>query len=360
MGFIKIIKKEMIEMKRNKVLSLVLATVILSSSVALAANFTDLGNHWAKPAVDKLVGENVISGYGDGTFRPNNPITREESATLIAKFADPGMSGAGYTGYKFKDVKNRYSARYVDYLAEKGIVNGYGDGIFAPTNKISRENFATIVYRYAKMRNMIDSAKKGTLNDINQISSWAKEPVQVLIGNGIIKGMGDGTFKPKNVLTRAEAAQILFGLRNLSPKVTNYMVTNSNVVLMNAAKEGANPIQKNSNLNAGTRVIVEGYEGEYVLVRPDGIENASRGYVHKKYLNSSSGGSNYVKKDMVAIRELKLLKEPKADAGLIVKNNTLSIGTKVTVEGEATDYYLVRPIGIENASRGYVLKSALK
>ncbi len=352
-------------MKRSKVIGLTLATVLLSSTVAmsgnfLSGNFSDIGNHWAKPAIEKLVGESVINGYGDGTFRPDNPITREESATLIAKLADPGISGAGYTGYKFTDVKSRYSARYIDYLAEKGIINGYGNGIFAPTNKISRENFATIIYRYAKMRNMIDLGKKGTLSDVNQTSSWAKEPVEVLIGNGIIKGMGDGTFRPNSILTRAEAAQILYGVRNLSPKVTKYMTTNSNVVLLNAAKEGAVPIQKNSNLNSGTKVIVEGYEGEYVLVKPDGIADASRGYVHKKYLSDFSGGSGYVKKEMVAIREIKLLKEPKSDAGLIVKNNTLPKDTRVMVEGEATDYYLVRPVGIENASRGYVLKADLK
>lgn len=350
--------KGVIKLRLKKAVGLSLATLLLSSSLAMAVDFSDIADHWGAEAIKQLVSEKIIYGYEDGTFRPENKITREEAATMIGRLDNPQDYKEGHVGKVFSDVKDRYSARFIDYLADNGILKGYEDDTFRPTTEISREEFATIVYRYAKKNEIIDTDKKGKLDDMDKVSDWAKEPVEVMIGNGIIKGMGDGTFKPSDKIKRAEVAQILFGM--LKQDTGRYRVTNQKVTLLLQPNEKANPITKNSELAKGTKVIIEGEEGDYLLVKPYGVEGASRGYALKKYFDKETKpDDSVIGKEMVAKKEIKLLTQPDKDAGLIGKNHTLPTGTIVKVEGEATEYYLVRPIGIVDASRGYVIKTDL-
>lgn len=346
-------------MRFSRTMGLSLATLLLSSTLAMAVNFSDIDDHWGKEAIKQLATEKIINGYEDGTFKPENRITREEAATMIGRIDNPQDYKEGHIGKVFKDVTDRYSARFIDYLADNGIVKGYEDNTFRPTTEISREEFATIVFRYAKKNGLVDLDKKGKLDDMDKVSDWAKEPIEVMVGNDIIRGMGDGNFHPADRIKRAEVAQILYGVLNRDAK--RYPVTNQKVILRTQADDKSDPIGKNSELPKGTKVIVVEEQGDYYLVKPYGIEDASRGYAPKKYFDTVTAPDNgMIGKEMVAKKEIKLLMLPDKDADLISKNHTLPTGTIVKVEGEATEYYLVRPIGIEDAYRGYVIKTDLQ
>ena len=393
-------------MKKLRTLGMTLATTLLSSSLALAVSFSDIEEHWGRKAIDDLVSKKIINGYEDGTFRPDNKITREEVAALICRMAfgevskpedeKPEENAAEDTSKEenadkenteeksdsekkeedkedknseesmFKDIEGRYSTEYIKTLAEKNIINGYEDGTFRPGNNISREEFGTILYRYAKRENLIDFEKTGKLKDSADVSDWAKEPIASMIGNGLIKGDTEGEFNPQNSITRAEAAQMIFNLSELKEEnekeKEKYMKTAETVVLLKEANEDSDPVSSDSILKKGTEVQVLGEEGDFYLVKATGIEDAEQGYVKKTDLEESENSNPdfYKERKMKVVKEVKLRLQPVHDAGFIGKNSTLEPGTEVIVLGEATDYFLVKPAGVENAYIGYGLKSAFE
>ncbi len=112
---------------------------------------------------------------------------------------------------KFKDVKpESWYASAVAWAAEKEIVSGYGDNTFKPDNAITREQFATILYRYANFKKM-DTTKSADLKsykDEGKISSWAKKAMSWAVAEGYITGKTTDTLDPQGKATRAEAAAI--------------------------------------------------------------------------------------------------------------------------------------------------------
>lgn len=103
--------------------------------------------------------------------------------------------------------------------AEKGLVGGYGDGIFGPNDSITREQMAAIMYRYADLKGY-DMKPSGDLDDFNdggKTSDWAVESMEWAIGSGVINGKGSGILDPLGTATRAEVAQMFMNfLENIA------------------------------------------------------------------------------------------------------------------------------------------------
>ncbi|KNY29433.1 leucine-rich repeat protein [Pseudobacteroides cellulosolvens] len=167
--------------------------------------FKDIQNHWAVGQIIELVNKNAISGYEDGTFKPNNIISRAELAVIIVKVLGLKQS-EGTT--KFKDDKDipYWSKAYIKTAVEAGILSGYTDNTFKANKSCSREEIVTMIMRAMKLGTSADSTN---LKDAVAIQSWAKGYVSKAINLKIIKGYEDGTFKPAKSVTRAEAAVIL-------------------------------------------------------------------------------------------------------------------------------------------------------
>ena len=164
--------------------------------------FADTANHWAKNEIDKFVELGIINGYHDGTFKPDNTITRAEFSVLIYKM----LSLSPVYEKQFADVnEGDWYYEYINAVVKAGIVNGY-DGIFAPNASISRQDMAVMVYR------MLESAKfdaeYSEFKDHNSISNYAVDAVYTLQNMDVISG-SDGYFAPKSNATRAEAVKIL-------------------------------------------------------------------------------------------------------------------------------------------------------
>lgn len=168
--------------------------------------FSDLsGSEWAKDAIYALSERKIISGYDDGSFRPNNTITRNEFITMLMIAFDMVDENAEYT---FVDGDGgAWYAKYVASAKKAGVVTGYTDGRFGDGENITRQDLAVMVYRLANIE------KKETavsFADDDKISDYAKEAVYTLNSVGIINGMGENNFEPTENATRAQAARILY------------------------------------------------------------------------------------------------------------------------------------------------------
>lgn len=169
-------------------------------------SFTDIdSSHWAYTSVSYLASNFILNGYLDGTFKPENNITRAEFAKIIVSATDTFDSNAVSS---FKDVSSDdWYYYYVSTAYNKGYITGYPDGSFRPNDKITRADICTIVNRVLKAS---PSKNPEAFKDDSEIPSYAKDSVYALSEKGIVNGFSNGTFAPKTYATRAQTAKIIY------------------------------------------------------------------------------------------------------------------------------------------------------
>ena len=182
--------------------------------------FVDVpSSRWSATYINKLASLGIINGTGGGYFEPTLYVTREEFVKMLAGVA--GANVNGYTSSRFPDVSlSRWSAPYIAWAADRGITTGTDGGNFAPTMRITREEMATMIYRYVQSSGKTLPAKNAPVifADANLISGWAQTPVSVMQQAGIIDGNvtnGRYTFDPKVSASREECAKMLAVLYDL-------------------------------------------------------------------------------------------------------------------------------------------------
>lgn len=167
--------------------------------------FKDVENHWAQAPIERMAQHNVISGFADGTFRPEQTVTREEFVKLLVQAKRYTLvRGAS----SFKDVnQSRWSEPYISTAIRNGIIDPASFGqFFAPEQAIPREEMAVYIARALKLP---ADAKALTFTDNYLIQAKNKGLVGAVVKARIINGYPDNTFKPKGSLTRAAAAQVI-------------------------------------------------------------------------------------------------------------------------------------------------------
>ena len=167
--------------------------------------FDDVGkNHWAFDYISELYGKKIISGYGNGTFNPDGTVTRAEFLKMTASAFDLKQTGDEIS---FKDVsQNDWFADFIITAVQNGLALGF-DGYIRPNDSITRQETAVIIAR-ALNKNMSEFSET-SFADNGEISDYAKSAVGYLAEKGIIKGYDGNMFVPFKNLTRAEAAKIL-------------------------------------------------------------------------------------------------------------------------------------------------------
>ena len=163
---------------------------------------------WFFEAVDYAVQKNLMNGTGSNAFSPNGTTTRGMLVTILYRMeGEPSV-----TGTVFSDVpKGQWYTDAVIWANEKGIVNGYGNGTFGPNNTITREQMAVILYRYAQNKGHDITATDSltAFSDKGKVSGYAVQAMGWAVGSGLITGVSENVLSPQSSATRAQMATIL-------------------------------------------------------------------------------------------------------------------------------------------------------
>ena len=174
----------------------------LLDTYLIANASSDIEGHWAQSIIRQMIDRGIIKGYPDGSFGPNNNITRAEFTSLLVRAfnLEPGP------GKIFSDTANHWAKEAIKTANYHGLVGGYSDTLFGPDDPITREQIAVMVVNAIKTE---QSDENKPFTDSAQISAWAKESVTKATTAGLITGYPDGSFRPKDNATRAEAVVVL-------------------------------------------------------------------------------------------------------------------------------------------------------
>lgn len=172
--------------------------------------FTDVNEgDWFHDAVRYVYDNGLMDGVGDGQFAPNATTTRAQLVTILYRLAgEPDVSGQS----DFTDVAaGQWYTDAVLWAAEKGIVNGISDTEFAPSGDLTREQLATILYRYAEGMgyDVSTQADLSGFPDAGDIQSYATEALSWAVAEGLLQGFEDDSLQPGGTATRAQIATIL-------------------------------------------------------------------------------------------------------------------------------------------------------
>jgi hypothetical protein len=310
--------------KIKKTIAIILCLVLATSSLAFAdelaitsAPATDYAGHWAEGTIQKWMDAGKISGYSDGSYKPDNNITRAEFVKLVNGTIDFNKKAT----VAYKDVTSAdWFYDYVGIAQEIGYISGYSKDSFGPNDYITREQAASILARIQYLNGNAAAANK--FNDKAKVSSWAAESVGAAFDAGFITGYNDGTFRPSNKLTRAEALTML----------DNVLVNAKNVVVY---KDGAELKDK----------VVE---GNLIIAKTVGDGNVHLTNVEVKgEIKVLGGGLNSIYFNNVKVSNIEVLKDKVrlvfADGSVIeniktgsetVLENTDGTIAKITVTGE--------------------------
>ena len=171
--------------------------------------FSDIDSvSWAVKAINTLYSKGIINGKGDGVFAPNDRIKREE----IVKILVLGMNIPSTTETTdFTDVDtNEWYAEFIARAKASGIVEGISDTTFGIGTNVTRQDITVMIYRAAKSVGIGFTKTKTDFADYDNVADYAKEAVAAMAGQEMINGYDDGTFRPTAYVTRAEAAKMIY------------------------------------------------------------------------------------------------------------------------------------------------------
>jgi len=207
----------------KKILIISLLVTLIACSCCFAAEegklFSDLGEyHWAYDSIKEMVENKIINGYPDGTFRPENSITRAEAAKiLMLSHRESAVFPISIDAAPDVPAEH-WAARYV--LNGDLFIKPYADGSFKPDQKITRLEFSNAL-GIALERVKHNNVETVTFTDVADLDETSLKNISLLVNLGIINGYEDNTFKPNGTLTRAELAKMVSS--SLKYRTTKYI-----------------------------------------------------------------------------------------------------------------------------------------
>lgn len=302
--------------------------LLMSSSAIYAA---DYDHHWAKDTIEKWRDYNILKGYEDGDFRPNNSMTRAELASILVRV------------FQLTEVKE--TAQYIDILADSGKwyvqdVNKvselglmYIDGLFfEPNQRVTREEAA---YAIAKAYQLTKDEKvELSFKDEENISSWAKSAVESLASKNYIKGTPEGKFMPQGILTRAE---IVTMLNNITTQLMTKPGTYTTSVAGNVVINTPGITLKNMTIN-GDLYITQGVKDEEMI-----LENVT--VTGKVYLNGGKVkmSGQYGSVELATMKPLELISGTIKELIVNKSGSTLTLGKEAVVTTLVQNQSIILP-----------------
>ncbi len=196
---------------------------------------------WHRPYVEYVYGHGLMQGVSSTEFAPDSPVSRAMFVTILGRLygAEPNNN------HGFSDVEaGSWYEGYVGWAAKSGMVSGFPDGTFKPNEPINREQMSKVVSLYIDYIGMfptVDFTAANSFADAEKISSWAKGFTDDMRRSGLLKGNENGEFQPSGTLTRAQAATLIMRLREMTlelrveePVVPSYIVEGEDFNLLGA------------------------------------------------------------------------------------------------------------------------------
>ncbi|NUU78738.1 immunoglobulin-like domain-containing protein [Paenibacillus xylanilyticus] len=163
----------------------------------------DIKNHWAEQTIDIFTKLNIIKGYEDKTIRPNQDMSRGEFVGILSRIFDVG----GTKQVALKDIKGHWAEDAIVQFTQAGIIRGNGNGTFKPNKAITREEMAVILSKIVDFQGV-------TQNKMDN-----SNPIQMVAQAGVIQGNGNGDLNAKGTASRAEALQLILNTLKLNSKI---------------------------------------------------------------------------------------------------------------------------------------------
>ena len=227
---------------KNKKISIFLSGVmILSSLTSVQAYEKDIDSHWSREAFLRLDDLNIMNGYDDGSYHPDEKITRAEFFAVVNRVCNASRN----QGSEFSDVNtSAWYKNIVDVAYTSNYASGYDDGTFCPEAFITRAEAAAVIVKAFGG----DNVEASDFTDAESIPDWAKEYIDILTSGGYLSGYDDGTFRAQEYITRAETAalfdrfigQMYYSSEDVSEETftENLIIGDTDIIFKNTVFEG--------------------------------------------------------------------------------------------------------------------------
>ena len=208
----------------QKLFKAALATAVVTGSFVTVApmyseaaklSLSDISNNQHKEAIVNLVDRGIVSGFPDGTFKPNQEVTRGQAAKILAQVLKLDTENVTDPGFKDVTKENQYYGA-IAALVNAGIISGYEDKTFKPGNPLTRAHMAKILAIGFDLQEEVVTANRFT--DVSP-TSWYAGFVQALLTNKITSGTSATTYSPNAFVTRGQLASFVVRSEKLAPPV---------------------------------------------------------------------------------------------------------------------------------------------
>ncbi len=317
---------------KKSILALFLLVSLLATS-AFAATFTDVPSYfWGKQAIDRWADEGIITGYPDGSYKPNNTISRAEFASLIVKIFEP---------IKTKDITEYQDVKatdwFYDVLSKAVAMNAIDEAsktTMRPNAAVTRQEAVVILNSILGLKaNSLEACQKFT--DYDEIASFAENDIAAFAEKEYVIGYPTGAFEPTGTITRAEAATILnrvlaliiteSGEYDLSKVSDTVLVKAKNVIVKNAEK--ANFVFLNEEVKETLEPLTKSEKNGFVVINAEESKSTGR----------SSGGSGSGTSTKTAVITVKTVTDPSGDYYEVHRNSVdVVAGGKITIKVDKT------------------------
>jgi len=181
----------------------------LISKLSISTNYIDTEGHWAEESINRATAKGWVKGYPDGRFAPDKEVTRAEFITMLSRALALTASTEGAHTFKDDAQIPPFAKAHVSQAVAAGLVRGYDDATFGPSQWINRFEMTVVIMRAIGYEDKMDSSSTLTYNDVDQIPDWAYPAIAAATDIGIAKGRGNNKFAPGGYSTRAEAVTLL-------------------------------------------------------------------------------------------------------------------------------------------------------
>ncbi|WP_144613145.1 S-layer homology domain-containing protein [Bacillus cereus] len=179
---------------------------VVSPVAAAGKTFPDVpANHWGLDSINYLVDKGAIEGKPDGTYAPAEEIDRASAAKIMA--ITLGLKVEEGAQPSFKDAKNHWASKYIAAVEKAGVVRGDGKENFAPDKKIDRASFASMIVGAYNLKDKVNGELVTKFEDL--LDHWGEEKANILIHLGLSEGTGGNKWEPDKSVSRAEAAKFI-------------------------------------------------------------------------------------------------------------------------------------------------------